>query len=765
MLRQSSAIVCILICGSLSALANPLVDEIRFGDTQSEESHGLKVDSGEIIDGALGTSARQLLPPQKEHWRGGRMTFRMQVDPDKPNYFTVKFWGSDTTGEHSRLMLFLEGKQIGQRHLGEVDSLDISEDRARFLGRFFYKTLPLPEHMTRGQTSLELAIEAQGPVWGYGYNFEKFQQPMTKPSRGIYRAYLHTDPYLEPGTDETQGDPVIDFPIRREPGEEVLQEVQDRVNHTIDKMLKSANAEPIEGVRFLAYACFVPWSKAYRNKAALNKIVRSIDDYAQKFEEKPEIVEEEWFGAGPIADAVRLLAKPVQIYLDHKIEGTETVRRQAWAKLFAHSRDWHVKNRRSYTNQTMIVDLGIYRCNRALAVVDPSSAWPEDRAIRILHEAVGIEPWSGSLDERGRSSWRLGRRFMQLTEKGLTKELGYVGSYGEIVAGIVQAMYESSRPTPTADGDPKLKAQLVKMARARTVFRYPAADDDGYQSMRVETIVGWRDWHYPGPIAYGPMPTDDGDPLDVAIATGDPYLIGCCQQMIEDNQYFVALQQLNQRRGFNVLTSLSRAPGNYERITNYPQQPGRLPMSRGRPDFVYADPEIGVLAVKHGDDILYASLYWRARYAINFLARVHQLSPAIERDATVNIGTMFTDSGLFYKVPDQTNEPFNKRYEKSYKDAGMHLGMAGQLQPIARVPSIFQDYKPGDENIHAGMGEFYVMYYGPYCVAMNCSQSRTFTLDLPAPFRGSKNLVDHEIEQGPKRQVKPGETVVLYRER
>jgi len=34
-----------------------------------------------------------------------------------------------------------------------------------------------------------------------------------------------------------------------------------------------------------------------------------------------------------------------------------------------------------------------------------------------------------------------------------------------------------------------------------------------------------------------------------------------------------------------------------------------------------------VVALKHGDDILYASLYWRARSAINHLARVHYIMP------------------------------------------------------------------------------------------------------------------------------------------
>ena len=68
-------------------------------------------------------------------------------------------------------------------------------------------------------------------------------------------------------------------------------------------------------------------------------------------------------------------------------------------------------------------------------------------------------------------------------------------------------------------------------------------------------------------------------------------------------------------------------------------------MTPGQPDFVWGDEEDGVLAIKHGDEILYVSLYWRARNAINFLARVHYITPRVDHIAVVRGRRQFEPSG------------------------------------------------------------------------------------------------------------------------
>src|SRR5262245_14348118 len=135
------SIALVLIMGT-AALAAGVSDSVRFGDEASEAAHGLKAERSAVIKGGLDEPARQLLPLEPAGDYGGRVAFRLKVDPKRPNYITVKFWGSDAGEDRGRLLMFVEGKQLGLRHLGDVDILDILANEPRFPGRFVYKTLP-----------------------------------------------------------------------------------------------------------------------------------------------------------------------------------------------------------------------------------------------------------------------------------------------------------------------------------------------------------------------------------------------------------------------------------------------------------------------------------------------------------------------------------------------------------------------------------------------------------------------------------------------
>lgn len=62
---------------------------------------------------------------------------------------------------------------------------------------------------------------------------------------------------------------------------------------------------------------------------------------------------------------------------------------------------------------------------------------------------------------------------MELTNKALTKELGYVGYYGEVLDRVTK-IYDVTRPTPDLPGDPRIRAQAIKIAKARAIFPYLA---------------------------------------------------------------------------------------------------------------------------------------------------------------------------------------------------------------------------------------------------------------------------------------------------
>ena len=740
------------------------IDTLDFGAIPSEQAHALTSHKSETIAGALAQSARRLLPLEPQTWEGGTLNFVMKLDPSQPNYFTVKLSGDDIT--ENRLLLFMDGKQIGYRHLGDVEQLDFGTAEPAYAGRFFYNTTPLPLHLTRGKTQASFQIRSSGRIWGYGNTFDQYQKTQTEPSRGIYRVYTHTDGYFVPPASEKQGVAPTDAPLRKEPGPQVLADLKTRVNREIDNQLNGD--KPLDQMRmqFLAQAYFEPWTRAFQNPRAVQRITDSLDALFLAYRNNPKIATSDpatwnpdWFGFGPASQALVWLHNKIEPALDSEIKdeiGANLTRRAAYSEMLIKARDWNREHRRQYTNQTMIVDLyGIYWANRGLKVLAPDKALPEDQARRYLYESVGLEPWRGA-EIGGLPQKPLGDHYLQLTQAGLTRELGYVGTYGEVQDWVTQ-IYDATRPTPNAAGDPKIKAQLVKIARARAAFRHPALDADGNRAMRLEQIVGWRDSHYPGVLAYGQRASWDGAPLQTAAATLDPTLVGYAQQMLADNQFFAAMREQMKDSGFRVTAGLLQWPAQLEIIQAQPPSPQRLPMGWQQPDFVWSDAEDGVVAIKNGQEILYASLYWRARYGINNLARVHDMTPRFDRIAVVHQQSQFTPSGLEYVERDRTNAAFGDWLPKYPGE--WHSAHAGQILPIAKIPEGIA-FKPGDENIYAGKADFYQMRYGPYLIAMNTTLDKNFDLKVPA---GARNLISKQpLKAGQILQVLPRSTIVLY---
>jgi hypothetical protein len=752
-----------------STAQNPsaIVDSIVFGNSASEQAHHFSDTRNEVISGGLGEPARISLPLKEGAWEGGRLAFTLQVDPQKQNYATVRLWGSDATDD--QLVLFCEGKQIGYRHLGDIDILDIGGGEAAFPGRFIYNTTPLSLEMTRGKTNLNFEIRSYGPTWGYTGDFEKFQKPLAGPTCGIYELYTHTDGCFVPPAGKKAG-AAPPPPIRREAGTEVLDKLKARVNGQVNSLLKSTRPLNEMEIQFLAKAYFVKWTPAFQNPKAVARILDGLDVLFADFRKNPELAHNdpatpnpEWFEFGPAGEAISLLAEPLRPFLDGTIDdnGKKISRRAAWSEMLLAARDWHRKHRRLYTNQTMITDMNIYLSNRGLEVADPANALSEAEARRYLYEAIGLEPWRDSDPGTGSQTWGVGTNYWQLTAKGLTKELGFVGYYGEVLDWVT-SIYNATRPAPGQPGDEKIEAQLEKIANTRAAFRYPGTDADGFRAMRIEAIVGWRDsGHYPGDVTYGERLTWDASPLYEVAATLDPKAVGYAQQMFDDNQFFISLErQMAQNNSLRVTAGLLGVPDQYELIKSQPPSTARLPMTPGRPDFVFSDEEDGVVAIKNGDEILYVSLYWRARYAVNFLARIHFTTPTMDRIAVVKEDVEFQSGGQFYTRPDWTTFGFGNggpRYPQE-----LHSAEAGEKLPIARVPAGVK-FRPGDENVYAGKGEFYTLRYGDYLIGMNTTTDKTFDLPVPADAKPARELVSKKsLASGTPIQIEPRSTVVLW---
>ena len=751
-----------LLC--VSQLTMQGKDVLIFGNRASEKKHCLKDSLTEMYVGGMDETARRMLPGNEPEWKGGTIKFKMKVDAEKQNYFTVRCWGSES--DNCMVMLFIEGKQLGYRHLGDYDLLHRGNGDKPCPERFYYYTVPLPMSYTKGKKEVELEMRSYGNTWDYGETFEKYQLKMGGPTIGFYKAYVDTDACFIPDKREKQGrDVVSEAPIRPLPNVEVIDHLKKVLSDRIQQILAKESALGQQEIWLIADAYNVSWTPAYRNPKVIDKVIWNIDAFYEKYKQMPAIVYSDpsvyngdWMTTCLLARSIRTLWGNLKDSLDVSVNGV--FRRDSWEELMIASLDYGTTHRRHYTNQSMIIDMAIYECNRALALMNPHRALPEYQTLRYLYESLALAPWLGKETPQG-PEMPLGNDYWQLTDKALTKELGFVGYYGEVVDWLIHIYKATAMPNVPFSGDLKIREQLLRVAGARYNFRYPAVDAEGYRCFRAEAVVGWRDGnHYPGNVIYGDRGTAwDATPLMTAAATLDARAVGAAQQMLKDNQFFRAVaEKLKDSGNIRSIQSCLHIPDEYDLLMQQAPSEKQLPMSPSEDDYVFSDEEDGVVAIKNGSEILYASLYWRARNAVNNLAKVHFITPTFDRLSNVHIETKFEDSGMRYTRPDWVNLGF-AGWREWY--TGIHSAHAGEVLPIAKIPAGVK-FKPGDENIYAGKADYYELRYGNYVIAINGSTDKTFEVEVPKA-KIVLDLTDNKnrVEQG-RLKVAPRTTVVLF---
>lgn len=765
--RRRLAVVLFMHAFTAVCPAADPVDHVRFGDAASEKAHAFDAPRAEVFTDGAGRAARRVLANDPPRWDGGLMAFTVKVDPVRQNYATVRFNGDEATD--NRLMLYIDGQQIGYRHLGDIDIIDQGGGQQPAPGCDVFVTIPLPRALTKDKTSARLELRASGRIWGYGKDLAQFQKDMETPSRALHALYIHTGEYFAPPDADARVGAFKPAVARNDFGPDAVDRLRARVRHELAKLMRGGPAHRQTHLQLLAHAYRTPGSDLYNDPRVVERVVASVDAIWRKFKADPKAAEREpgtdagdWIGAGQFAESVWLVAGALADKLDEALDG-DTPRRDAWAALFAASRDFNRRTRRMYANQTMIKDLyGIYLNNKALLALGSDLALPEDLARRYLLEAVGCHPWSGSGLDDPRDKKLPPGAFAVFTPKGLTRELGYVGNYGEVLDWM-RKIYDATRePAITGDGDPAIRDRLVKALHARAAFRYPGRDADGFRALRIEAAVGWRDGdQLPGHIAYAERDGWDGSPISAVAATLDPQGIAYVRQMIDDGQFYAYIDEKAKRAGFRGSLASLQMPGDLEKIWAAPRPEGvRLPMSSGQPDFVFADETNGVVAIRHGEEILYASLYWRARHAVNFLGRVHYITPGRQHVATVFEDIAFTPNNKDeYVRPNWTTFGFdNGGGHIKYQDIPPSAHR-GAREPVARVPAGLP-YKVGQENMFVGRGDLYRLTYGPYFIAMNMTEDRTLVADIPAAFQRAEALYG-EYKTGQSVHLPPQRTLVL----
>ncbi|GGN23010.1 Tat pathway signal sequence domain protein [Streptomyces fuscichromogenes] len=452
-------------------------------------------------------------------------------------------------------------------------------------------------------------------------------------------------------------------------------------------------------------------------------------------------------------------------------------RREAYTEMLSASLDYWRRHFPHYSNQVMICAIGLYQANRGLRLLGSEAALSETKALTYVYQAVGLSPWLGREDAEGNPSRILGENYHVVTKAGLTRELGYVGSYGEVLDWLVM-LYESiTRGHDPQDPPTELRAQIIKIMKARGKFRIVDVDADGCRIAKTESVIGWRNEVYPGETAYASRTAWDSHPVMAAAVFADPDIVGWTQEMIGDGQFYrqldLQVDNTTARVGLNALRLVSR---DWDAFQALAARPATLPTDWDADDFVFTDEENGVVALKHGRELLFVSLYFRSRQAVNNYARVHHLTPTDQRSGTIRQHSAGL-TGDTYTVPDwilwdyAINDPSATLPAGGFPPPGdpLHQALAGDVHRLAPIPPDVEDPALGStaygvEKLLVGRAPLYCCEYGDYLIAMNTSTDKVFTLPARQDFGEARDLVGGKtVGAGRCLRVGPLSTLVLHR--
>jgi fibronectin type 3 domain-containing protein len=782
---NSALLLLVILAVAVSgARAQTYLDTIVFGSSASETGHSFAGTNTFVITNSAVSPAQTARCGGTNNpatVNGGSLTFTLAVDPAWRNYFTVKLWGGDdfssVSGQDSdmgRLYLYVAATnfvggantnyQIGYRHEGDYACLNAAAYKPPLPGRFFYSTTLLPLWMTQGRTNLTLTIQPCGRIYDLGSGGPpggNYQFNMITNSRGIYQAYTHTDPVLNP-VGEVQGSaPAVT--VRPSPTVSTLSPggsyYNGISNYLSGRMSTSVTNFTVNDFLQLAKAYAVSnFSVSYTNPALVTKVIAATDYYASNYYANTSVVNGWGGNYGPIGWAIHLLSPQLQSSLDLTNNfgiGGNVSRRKAWGDMLLASRDYGRFNRNTLSNQGLISGSYIYMANRALLDLTNASAFAETNAQRYLLEAIGLSPWLGDDLAGGGSDYLHGTNYFQVTPKGLTREWGYVGvAYGEMQAYAADFCSWTTNPV--------FLAQCVKMTKARANFRRPAVDISGgsnYRCMEGVGLLAWRgasesDSEFANEIAYGDR-TGWAFGLRCAAATGDTNLIGYAKQMLADNEYFNSLtvtgtigNQSDSRDALDVFND-------YNIISAAADSGVRLPMTDGQPDFAWADEEDGIIAVKHGNERLWLATYYQAKTGtgVNGVGRFYYSTNNFDRYGMVEVMPQINFSGSFYVRPNLMDKPEQNFYVPPDDPLQAYQG---ERLPLAASDPLATDNQP-----FLGKALFWATRYGNFLIGINRSPAKTYQLQTPAGFVSATNLITGQNLSG-TILVAPQSTVILY---
>lgn len=717
-----------------------IITEVRIGGLQWPTSY-----PPAAYPKALGETGMQLLSREHanaqlegESWMGGWMAFDIKTDPQTVTYITLKMWGaSPETGE---LRLLLSGQENNEayRWIDRGSPLFSplwqkkwqSNDRDQWL----YRTYALPyEEVTRGKNRVRLRLQQKGSG-----NF-----------RPIYSIYTHTNPYFEPPANEPQGDP-FEWGETHGDAEDILaefteEELKARAKAYIDKLFAGKRGTNRTDYRQKldewADIYNTEWSGHYRDEKIIHRVKDVLDKKAKQYEKEGSLGMR-WAGPGRVyARPYSKLHKGFETsgVLDETIDigGEEMTRREAYARMFKGEFDAFHKQRRLFTNQAFYGNVGLYFLNRALLKLKPDVALPEVDARWFVYETFGMVPFG---PDNNKHEWtskvtKAGFPRFTVTDKGLTRERGYVVGYGEMTSQFAQVAGDI--------GDPLLKDRASEMVEARLHMRSRDNTEEGYRTLGRIGVLGWRSQQYPGGLA------------------PRMHMINEVTHLQDPASVRMAELALEYKGGKSIWKNPSIKDVAYYQVLKHSLPTDyRLPFEEEKNEYAWADEGNGIFMIHNGDNFIWGSFYMPPSHkAINTKGRLRHITSENDRIVNMRVNARAPKSG--------ETRTFSSSLEEGHESV-----VADRRRHIPPPPPSIGEWSMdwGWREMRMGRAWFSQVHYGDYLIGMNMTRKTTYQasvyeLEVPDELQDktARDLISgREVDLSDPVILGPRSTMVLH---
>jgi hypothetical protein len=614
--------------------------------------------------------------------------------------------------------------------------------------------------VTAGKSKLRLRLQTAPSLEDPGAfrNPDAPRPPLAnRPSFAVYKAYTHVGPFFAPAQEERQAEPFAWGPPRERPEDygSIEERLMERARADIEYSVRydvlgsdysaGLHRRQTRILHGLALIYHTEWSGHHEDPVLLERIRDAIDIHVKRQAaqggDPGTMYYRGWMSHGNLAltysmvhgafEAAGWLQTPLILATP---SGTRTLdRRQAYADFFHDAFEWRRQDRRHYTNQPVYINRSLYRLQTALRALGDPRALTEAQALRYLHEATGLAPLRSR--EFGIDGADANFPFYTITEKGLTRELGYVDHYGELSNSLIPLYVES--------GCPLIKAQLQKFVRTRSIFRLPANDAEGYRCLRGIGFISWRTPNYPFRIAYAG--------IEEAAILEDPHALRLAELEIEHGRPYLWAAEPTRDTHWYPADSI-RMVEHYRKVKAMAPSAVRLAMEPDQPNFAWGDEQVGVFAFRDGASRVYGS-FWNndeaAGRAIGDQGLLRFIRPDYDRLVEFVPESSTPPSGQFLSF----DFPFGTR---TYEQA-----------PLPPGYDAWQELPPNAIDRRAGLAYFYRLEYGDYLIAMNTTQpdtyrESTYQLEIPEGVTLATDLASGKsIDLSQPIEIGPATTRVL----